>query len=176
MDNKIYFIGGETENYPIGTNDFFYLDVSIPFNLDSTLLPIVDLSNDARYIHPHSYGVSTICGPNKDTIFIIGGSSQDSFSYRFNNRKEWVPYTSSTGIQWLSAVCNENGSHIYIYGSLYDVNKYLMTSIDTTTWDPVSHDENNITNDLAPAILLPDGRIAYIGERIIGLLVNVRLF
>ncbi|CAB4408072.1 unnamed protein product [Rhizophagus irregularis] len=174
MDNKIYFIGGITEKYTEGTNDFFYLDVSKPFNLDSTL-PIFDLSNDARYIHPHSYGVSTICGPNKDTIFIIGGTFQDSFSYRFNNRKEWVPYTSSTGIQWLSAVCNENGSHIYIYGSLYDVNKYLMTSIDTTTWDPVSHDENNITKDLTLAILLPKGRIAYIGERTInGFMVNFR--
>ncbi|CAB4408070.1 unnamed protein product [Rhizophagus irregularis] len=90
MDNKIYFLGGMTEKYSEDTNDFFYLDVSKPFNLDSTL-PIFDLSNDARYIHPHHNGVSTICGPNKDTIFIIGGTFRDSFSYRFINNKEWVP-------------------------------------------------------------------------------------
>ncbi|PKB93341.1 hypothetical protein RhiirA5_441567 [Rhizophagus irregularis] len=51
-------------------NKIYFSDVSIPFNLDSTL-PIVDLSNDARYIHLHSYGVSTICSPNKDMILLV---------------------------------------------------------------------------------------------------------
>ncbi|POG76311.1 hypothetical protein GLOIN_2v1838155 [Rhizophagus irregularis DAOM 181602=DAOM 197198] len=173
MDNKIYFFGGMTKKYPAGTNDFFYLDVSIPFNLDSTLL-IVDLSNDARQIYPHYNGVSTICGPNKDTIFLICRVSKESFSYRFINNKEWVPGTVISNVQWSSAVCNKNGSYIYIYGYPDNVNKYMMTiSIDTTHWNTVSY-EFNITNSLAPEILLPDGRIAYIGERINGLWVNFR--
>ncbi|RGB28505.1 hypothetical protein C1646_767725 [Rhizophagus diaphanus] len=180
MDNKIYFIGGMTEKYSDDTNDFFYLDVSKPFNLDSTLLPIVDLSNDARQIHPHYNGLSTICGPNKDTIFLICGVYRKSFTYRFTiNNKEWVPGSSSIDFQWSSAVCNQNGSYIYIYG--HDVNddnknmKNMMTIIDTTLRNPVLSDLN-ITNSLAPPILLPDGRIAYIGERINDLRVNVRLF
>ncbi|PKY58699.1 hypothetical protein RhiirA4_480826 [Rhizophagus irregularis] len=163
MDNKIYFLGGSTEQYPIGTNDFFYLDVSIPFNLDSTL-PIYDLSNDARYIHPHSYGASTICGPNKDTIFLICGVSEDNFYYRFINNKEWVQDSSifSSGVQWKSVVCNKNGSYIYTYGRYDNANKYVMTIEDTTRNSVLSN--LNIMNYLAPAILLPDGRIAYIGE------------
>ncbi|UZO11888.1 uncharacterized protein OCT59_003441 [Rhizophagus irregularis] len=135
MDNKIYFLGGAIENY-FETNDFFYLDVSKPFNLDSTL-PIVDLSNDARKIHPHSSsGVSTICGPNNDTIFLICGVSKDSFFYRFINNKEWVPVISFDNVQWSSAL-----------------EYFLLPDL-------------NIPNYLAPAILLPDGRIAYIGKRI----------
>ena len=43
VDNKIYFLGGSTEEKAY-TNDFFYLDVSKPFTLDSDL-PIVDLSS-----------------------------------------------------------------------------------------------------------------------------------
>ncbi|CAB4383714.1 unnamed protein product [Rhizophagus irregularis] len=176
MDNKIYFLGGMIEKYSDDTNDFFYLDVSKPFNLDSTL-PIFDLSNDARYIHPHSYGVSSICGPNKDMIFIMCRAFKDSFSYRFINSKEWVPGTGATDIQWLSAVCNENGSRIYIYGSGYDDNEYFMTILYTTSWISVFLDKNNnnIMNYLSLAILLPKGRIVYIGNRYIdNELVNFR--
>ncbi|GBC37480.2 hypothetical protein GLOIN_2v1845096 [Rhizophagus irregularis DAOM 181602=DAOM 197198] len=125
-----------------GTNDFFYLDVSIPFNLDSTL-PIVDLSIDARQIYSHSNGISTICGPNKDTIFLIFRISEEGFSY-YNfiiNDQEWIPSTLETNVRWSSAVY-------------------------TTSWGSVSSGLN-ITY-LAPAILLPDGRIAYIGKSNIG--------
>ncbi|CAB5352892.1 unnamed protein product [Rhizophagus irregularis] len=169
MDNKIYFLGGAIENY-FETNDFFYLDVSKPFNLDSTL-PIVDLSNDARKIHPHSSsGVSTICGPNKDTIFLICGVSKDSFFYRFINNKEWVPVISFDNVQWSSAVCNKNGSYIYIYDG--SVIHDEITIMDISSWNIFLLPDLNIPNYLAPAILLPDGRIAYIGKRIDDLWVN----
>ncbi|PKC03510.1 hypothetical protein RhiirA5_363157 [Rhizophagus irregularis] len=50
----------------------------------------------------------------------------------------------------------------------------MMTIIDTTRWDSASSDLN-IPNYLGPPILLPNGRIAYIGERNIhDLLVNLR--
>ncbi|PKK65593.1 hypothetical protein RhiirC2_853492 [Rhizophagus irregularis] len=170
MDDKIYFLGGYTEKYFSGTNDFFYLDVSKPFNLDSTL-PISDLSNDSRYVNAHGNGVSTICDPNKDTIFLICGVSEKQFYYRFINNKEWdmIPSTND-GIQWTSAVCNKNGTYIYIYGSGSGVNngKYMMNIINTTKthWYLESYDSNIVPKYLASAILLPDGRIAYIGERI----------
>ncbi|CAB4407957.1 unnamed protein product [Rhizophagus irregularis] len=164
MDNKIYFLGGGTKIYRDGTNDFFYLDVSKPFNLDSTL-PIVDLSNDARQIYPHENGVSTICGPNKDTIYLICRASM-SYSYRFINNKEWVPGTIFAP-EWSSTVCNKNGSYIYTYGSYrYDVKKhamYMMSITDTTSWNSGLSDLD-ITNNLGLSILLPDERIAYIGE------------
>ncbi|CAG8684184.1 16225_t:CDS:2 [Rhizophagus irregularis] len=53
-------------------------NVSKPFNLDSTL-PISDLSNDSRYVNAYGNGVSTICDPNKDTIFLICGVSENNF-------------------------------------------------------------------------------------------------
>ncbi|RGB22441.1 hypothetical protein C1646_776086 [Rhizophagus diaphanus] len=116
MDNKIYFLGGSTEQYPI------------------------------------------------DTIFLICGVSEDNFYYRFINNKEWAQDSLifSSGVQWSSVVCNKNGSYIYTYGRYDDANKYVMTIKDTTR-NSVSS-KLNITNCLAPAILLPDGRIAYIGE------------
>ncbi|CAB4408080.1 unnamed protein product [Rhizophagus irregularis] len=164
MDNKIYFLGGKTVKHLVGTNDFFYLDVSIPFDLDSTL-PIFDLSNDARYIDIHSHGISTICGPNKDMIFLIFGISEESFTYNFIiNDQEWDLRSQEPNVRWSSVVCNKNGSYIYVYGS-NDVNKYKMTIIDTTHGFTVSSDLN-IPNSLATAILLQDGRIAYIGKRI----------
>ncbi|PKY51863.1 hypothetical protein RhiirA4_546801 [Rhizophagus irregularis] len=172
MDNKIYFLGGKTVKHLVGTNDFFYLDVSIPFDLDSTL-PIFDLSNDARYIDIHSHGISTICGPNKDMIFLIFGISEESFTYNFIiNDQEWDLRSQEPNVRWSSVVCNKNGSYIYVYGS-NDVNKYKMTIIDTTHGFTVSSDLN-IPNSLATAILLQDGRIAYIGKRIDDLWVNFR--
>ncbi|UZO23227.1 uncharacterized protein OCT59_015571 [Rhizophagus irregularis] len=82
----------------------------------------------------------------------------------FINNKEWAQDSSifSSGVQWLSVVCNKNGSYIYTYGRYDNANKYVMTIEDTTRNSVLSN--LNITNYLAPAILLPDGRIAYIGE------------
>uniref|UniRef100_U9SZN8 Galactose oxidase n=1 Tax=Rhizophagus irregularis (strain DAOM 181602 / DAOM 197198 / MUCL 43194) TaxID=747089 RepID=U9SZN8_RHIID len=164
MDNKIYFLGGRTKIYRDGTNDFFCLDVSKPFNLDSTLPIVVDLSNDARQIYPHKNGASAICGPNKDTIYLICRASM-SYSYRFINNKEWVPGTIFIP-EWSSTVCNKNGSYIYTYGSYhYDVKKhamYTMSITDTTSWNSGLSDLD-ITNNLGLSILLPDERIAYIG-------------
>ncbi|CAB4383668.1 unnamed protein product [Rhizophagus irregularis] len=60
--------------------------------------------------------------------------------------------------------------HIYIYGSGSGVNngKDMMDIINTTNthWYLESSDSNIVPKNLASAILLPDGRIAYIGENI----------
>ncbi|PKC08678.1 hypothetical protein RhiirA5_499791 [Rhizophagus irregularis] len=60
--------------------------------------------------------------------------------------------------------------HIYIYGSGSGVNngKDMMDIINTTKthWYLESSDSNIVPKNLASAILLPDGRIAYIGENI----------
>jgi hypothetical protein len=46
--------------------------------------------------------------------------------------------------------------------------------MDISSWNFFFLPDSNIPNYLAPAILLPDGRIAYIGKRIDDLWVNVR--
>src|SRR5436309_3439331 len=76
LDDKIYFLGGETD-YASFTSDFFYLDVSKPFDtfLGSDL-SIVDLTNLSQILK-HARSTSTICGPNKDTIFLFGGDIEN---------------------------------------------------------------------------------------------------
>ncbi|PKY35671.1 hypothetical protein RhiirB3_456834 [Rhizophagus irregularis] len=144
----MYFSTFSGSSYTKGANPYTLVErsghtanVSKPFNLDSTL-PISDLSNDSRYVNAYGNGVSTICDPNKDTIFLI----------LFNGHQP-------------SVIKME---HIYIYGSGSGVNngKDMMDIINTTKthWYLESSDSNIVPKNLASAILLPDGRIAYIGE------------
>src|ERR1043166_7494588 len=85
-NNKVYFIGGATDVLKY-TNDFFYLDVSKPFTLDSDL-PVVGLNNDL--IPKHVLAATTICSSNRDTIFLFGGEFEDAkaplvFAYNTSN-------------------------------------------------------------------------------------------
>src|ERR1043165_581557 len=77
VDNKIYFIGGETTKG--STNDVFYLDVSKPFSLLGSDLPIVNITSN---ISNRVSATSTGC---KDTIFLLGGNDDNApFIYTYN--------------------------------------------------------------------------------------------
>src|SRR5436190_13014285 len=120
VDNKIYFLGGTTDEKAY-TNDFFYLDVSKPFTLGSDL-PIVDLSNKSL-IYNYSIATLTVCGPNKDTIFLLGGEFEDNtaplvFAYNASD-PVWV-FVNDKGPKpmrrrYLGSVCDKNAK-IYLFG------------------------------------------------------------
>ncbi|RIA87860.1 hypothetical protein C1645_877771 [Glomus cerebriforme] len=179
VNDKIYFLGGHTNERPF-TNDFFYLDVSKPFNsfLD---LPIVDLTN-ITYVPKHTRATSTICGLKKDTIFIFGGDIENfkddtPLVFAFNtNNPEWS-YANIGGVKpirrRLSAdICDKNakmyifGGTIsnhwppFIYSNDFDI---LDTMINPFIWKRGSDLNIPPPMDIATATLLPDGRIIYLG-------------
>jgi hypothetical protein len=170
VDNKIYFLGGST-NEKTYTNDFFYLDVSKPFTLDSDL-PIVDLS-DKTSIPNHATATSSVCGSNKDTIFLFGGTFEDDTAplvFAFNisnpvwtivNDKGSKPIRRSLS----SGVCSENAK-IYSFGGvnggivrndfdIFDTNQFIWSAGNNLNTPPPM--------DTIAATLLPDGRIVYLG-------------
>src|SRR5947207_15426447 len=61
INNKLYILGG----FPIGRN-FFYLDVSVPFNTQNLLWQ--DLSS-MNIVPPHLGAASVNGGANNNTLF-----------------------------------------------------------------------------------------------------------
>ncbi|CAG8465601.1 14745_t:CDS:2 [Funneliformis caledonium] len=171
LNDKIYFLGGETDRAS-HTNDFFYLDVSAPFTLDS--LPIVDLTRNVQ-IAKHKRATSSVCGPNKDTIFLFGGDidgdeSAASLVYTFNIS---VPQWTNTNIEGpqpqrrvaSSVVCDEN-ARMYIFGGTNGdgyQNDFDILDTDQLTWSLGSRVNIPPPMDLATANLLSNGKIVYLG-------------
>ncbi|EXX61662.1 uncharacterized protein OCT59_027804 [Rhizophagus irregularis] len=73
IDNKLYILDGYDLNKK-QINEFFYLDVSVPFNTQE--LSWQDLSN-INMVPPHSSAISVKGGPNNDTLFLYRGLTTD---------------------------------------------------------------------------------------------------
>ncbi|CAG8456521.1 1379_t:CDS:2 [Funneliformis caledonium] len=171
VNDKIYFLGGETDTTSY-TNDFFYLDVSAPFTLDS--LPIVDITSKVQ-IAKHQRATSTVCGPNKDTIFLFGGTidideSAASLVYAFNIS---VPQWTNTNIRGTqpkrrkasSVVCDGN-ARMFIFGGTNSEgyqNDFDILDTDQLTWSLGSSKNIPPPMELATANLLSNGKIVYLG-------------
>ncbi|CAG8515801.1 3642_t:CDS:2 [Funneliformis mosseae] len=184
LKDKIYFLGGETDRAS-HTNDFFYLDVSAPFTLDS--LPIVDLTRNVQ-IAKHKRATSSVCGPNKDTIFLFGGDidgdeSAASLVYTFNIS---VPQWTNTKIGGpqpqrrvaSSVVCDEN-ARMYIFGGTNGdgyQNDFDILDTDQLTWSLGSRVNIPPPMDLATANLLSNGKIVYLGGYSNGQLIDMSKF
>ncbi|CAI2164823.1 18496_t:CDS:2 [Funneliformis geosporum] len=106
QNEKIYFLGGitETANY---TNDLFYLDVSIPFTLDS--LPIFDLSSNIQ-IAKHAKATSTVCVDVKEPLIFAFNISVPQWTNA--NISGLEPVRRS----WSSAACNKYAK-MYIFAA-----------------------------------------------------------
>jgi hypothetical protein len=170
VDNKIYFIGGKTDEKTY-TNDFFYLDVSKPFTLNFEL-PIVDLSSKTS-IPNHAMATSIVCGLNKDTIFLFGGEFEDStahLDFVFNiSNPLWatvnVKGSKPMRRRWSTGVCDKN-ARIYSFGGAinqYTTNSFNIFDTNQLIWSAGSNINIPPRMDTVAAILLPDGRIIHIG-------------
>ncbi|RIA85743.1 hypothetical protein C1645_830334 [Glomus cerebriforme] len=70
IDDKLYILGGVDAKNNVILKDFFYLDVSVPFNTQNLLWQ--DLSN-IDMVLSHHLATSVKGGTNNDTLFLYGG-------------------------------------------------------------------------------------------------------
>ncbi|RIB26191.1 hypothetical protein C2G38_2065496, partial [Gigaspora rosea] len=82
IENKLYIMGGfypisqdstysQTNKFNI-SREFFYLDLSISFDIDSP--PFVDLTSTSPMLYGVSKGAALAGGISKSYIFLIGGT------------------------------------------------------------------------------------------------------
>ncbi|KAF0364784.1 kelch repeat protein [Gigaspora margarita] len=177
IDNKIFFLGGETDTQNL-TKDFFFLDVSIPFNTSS--LPMYDL-NSITEIPFNRRASSIVCETVKDAIFVWGGdfglNSSSPLIFAFNTTAKIWNAANDKGIKpprrrFSSVVCDKNAK-IYILDGTADQNigntsTPYSNELDVfytsqLTWSLGSNLNAPVPHDIGTATLLPNGKIVYIG-------------
>src|SRR6185369_1328256 len=81
IGNKLYILGG------VNSREFFYLDVSVPFNTQNLLWN--DLTS-TDIIPPHYGAASVRGGANNNTLFLYGGikysGGADALVYTFDSQ------------------------------------------------------------------------------------------
>ncbi|PKY54983.1 galactose oxidase [Rhizophagus irregularis] len=101
IDNKLYILGGLDLNSKM-LNEFFYLDVSVPFNTQE--LSWQDLSN-INMVSDHFLATSVKGGTKNDTLFLYGAFQSETLVYTFNSRSlVWSTPTISGKVDMLPSV------------------------------------------------------------------------
>ncbi|PKC63561.1 hypothetical protein RhiirA1_463572 [Rhizophagus irregularis] len=149
--------------------EFFYLDVSVPFNTQE--LTWQDLSN-INMIPAHSSAASVKGGANNDTLFLYGGATSDTMAlvYTFDSQSIVWSIPKITGINTvrkrdLTGIINNDGRMYLWSGNTGTVYANEMLIIDTIN---LSCSEGSLVNAPIPrvnygAALFPNNRIIYIG-------------
>jgi hypothetical protein len=173
IDNKLYILGGMDLNGK-RVKEFFYLDVSVPFNTQE--LSWQDLSN-VNMVPTHSGAASVKGGANNDTLFLYGGFTADqtmALVYTFDSRSiVWsIPKiaginparkASSTGI-----INNDGKMHLWGGNTKTDfVNDMLILDTINLGWSKGSIINAPVPRSDYGATLLPNNKIFYIGKRVI---------
>ncbi|PKY48535.1 hypothetical protein RhiirA4_422247 [Rhizophagus irregularis] len=138
IDDKLYILGGRLENHETSSKDFFYLDVSVPFNTQE--LSWQDLSN-INMVPPHDSATSVKGGANSDGFFngttlnlesgtaltlsevYIYDTASDSWNTKITSGK--IP--SNRG--GFSTILGLDGQRVIIYGGYFDNPGYLDTTL-----------------------------------------------
>ncbi|CAG8451379.1 21078_t:CDS:2 [Cetraspora pellucida] len=170
IDEKIYFSGGITDQ---STNEFFYLDVSKPFNTsdNNTSMPWFDLTdiNSPKTLK----GSACSGGENNGLLFVFGGyiyGSDNISSHQYDiSKKVWTDIKSGPINRYGISCAKFNDSLIAIFGgaaingsdNLF--NDLWTFDISTSLWNL-----KNAQNPPSPrvgycAVTLPDQSILYIG-------------
>ncbi|RGB38827.1 hypothetical protein C1646_812384 [Rhizophagus diaphanus] len=172
IDNKLYILNGYDKIIPI--KEFFYLDVSVPFNTQE--LSWQDLSN-INMVPAHHSAASVKGGPNNDTLFLYGGVSTGqsiqtmALVYTFDSQSiVWsIPkiFEVNTVRKWgLKGVIDYNGK-AYLWGGRMINGEFTndMLILDTIN---LNWNQGSIVNAPTPrayygSTLIPNNRIIYIG-------------
>ncbi|PKK59334.1 hypothetical protein RhiirC2_794975 [Rhizophagus irregularis] len=171
IDNKLYILGGWDLN-DIPLKEFFYLDVSVPFNTQE--LSWQDLSN-INMVPPHASAASVKGGPNNNTLFLYGGFTTDqtmALVYTFDSQSIVWSIPKIAGVntirkRGLTGIINNDGRMYLWSGRTNTIIDYAneMLILDTIN---LSWNKGSIINAPAPrinydAVLLPSNKIIYIG-------------
>ncbi|PKK60369.1 hypothetical protein RhiirC2_856887 [Rhizophagus irregularis] len=169
IDNKLYILSGYNLNTRI--KEFFYLDVSVPFNTQE--LSWQDLSN-INMVPLHSSATSVKGGPNNDTLFLYGGDSSDqtmALVYTFDSRSIVWSIPKITGFNparrsGLTGIINNDG-RMYLWSggndTVYVTNEMLVLDTINLSWSKGSIINAPIPRNGYSATLLPNNKIIYMG-------------
>jgi hypothetical protein len=176
IDNKLYILSGFDLIRTQLLKEFFYLDVSSPF--DTQNLSWQDLSN-INMIPPHASATSVKGGANNDTLFLYGGFTNDSTMspvYTFDSHSNvWTPWNipqtaeiNTVRKYELTGIINYNGK-LYLWsgntGTAFANEMFILDTIN------LGWSKGSVVNAPTPrvqygATLLPDNKIIYIGKRV----------
>jgi len=175
IDNKLYILGGLLLNNRNFTDEFFYLDVSDPFNTKT--LSWQDLSGNT--IPAHAGAAAVAAGANNNTLFLYGGFTTNATSslalvYEFDPiSKTWTPHyanNSQTADKFRRALLTgiNNKGNMYLWGG---ETSNLTDSNDMFILDTIGLILNEKGSDGAPparfgygAVLLLNQNIIYFGK------------
>jgi hypothetical protein len=182
IGNKLYFVGGllnitaDGSVVPVG-KEFFYLDVSSPFNTKELLWQ--DLSS--IYTVPFHAGAAAVKGgANNNTLFLYGGVVYGSTAaaaelvYTFDTQSNTWSIPTIAGVNTirknsLTSIIGYNGK-MYLWGGIADevgVNSMLILDTIKLSWEMGSLVDAPTPRSNYGAVLLPDQTIIYMGKQII---------
>ncbi|CAB4433430.1 unnamed protein product [Rhizophagus irregularis] len=180
VDNKLYILGGtggviDESLYIIG-NDFFYLDVSVPFNTKRLLWKDISSVNT---VPDHYDATSVKGGPNNNTFFLYRGTKPKDnvmmpLVYTFDPQSNSWTIPKITGDNTirkdsLMGIIDNNGK-MYLWGGGMGtddtlVNDMLILDTINLSWGKGSSVGAPTPRINYGAILLPNRKIIYIGGR-----------
>ncbi|CAG8661985.1 19967_t:CDS:2 [Cetraspora pellucida] len=163
INNKIYFQGG-TDGYAY-FSDFFYLDISKPFDLYNTSsMPWTDIS----FLTSSQRSTGASCNVKNQSIFFIGGNTLVNNlveKYDILTQQWTIPNIIGNVSMSLNGVqCIVSGDMIYVFSGNAE-NKMTILNTSSLTLSSLSYAGAPAALVRYSATLLPNGDIFYIGGR-----------
>jgi hypothetical protein len=172
IDNKLYILGGIDLNGK-QVKEFFYLDVSVPFNTQE--LSWQDLSS-VNMVPLHHAAASVKGGANNDTLFLYGGFTNDQTTalvYTFDSHSIVWSIPKIAGINparktSLRGIINNDG-RMYLWSGFNDegifvINEMLILDTINLSWSKGSIVDAPVPRGTYGATLSSNNKIFYIGK------------
>ncbi|CAB5362402.1 unnamed protein product [Rhizophagus irregularis] len=170
IDNKLYILSGSETSTGNIIREFFYLDVSIPFN--TLELSWKDLSK-ISIVPFHTDAVSAKSGAKNDTLFLYGGLSSVStmaLVYTFDPQhivwnSQVTTEINATRKYGLTGVIDYSGK-LYLWGGISNniiVNDMRIFDTINFSWGKGSSVNAPTQRYHFGATLLPNNKIIYMG-------------
>ena len=188
IDDKLYILDGAGTIDIDTVNEFFYLDVSVPFNTQKLLWQ--DLSS-VNTVPAHIGAASVIGGVNNSTLFLYGGTTikndaTTKLVYTFDSQSNTWTVPTIAGVNIIrkvltTGIIDFNGK-MYLWGGLvkdttgvYN-NDMLILDTKKLIWELGSSFDAPTGRCDYGATLLPDSRIIYMGKQVILVACNKIIF